>query len=137
MATVEQYQKMTIQERRSRYFSLEFRKRKVSEIERNLVSVSEVAREYQVSRTSIHRWIYKYSKMRKKQERQVVESKSDTKKLETLRKRIKDLEQMLGEKQAEVMILNKMIDLTEEETGLDIKKKGQKRSSGTGSGKKS
>ena len=137
MATVEQYQRMSIRERRTRYFSPDFKKRKVSEIERNLVSISEVAREYQVSRTSIHEWIYKYSKMRKKQERQVVESKSDTKKLETLRKRIKDLEQMLGEKQAEVMILNKMIDLTEEETGLDIKKKGQKRLSGSGSGKKS
>jgi transposase len=137
MATVEQYQKMTSRERRNRYFSPDFKKRKVSEIDRNLVSISEVAREYQVSQTSIYRWIYKYSKMRKKQEKQVVESKSDTKKLAELREKIKELEQMLGQKEAEVMILNKMIELTEEETGMEIKKKGLKRFSGSGPGKKS
>lgn len=135
MATVEQYQKMTTLERRSRYFSVEFKKRKVSEIERNLVSIAEVAREYQVSKTSIHRWIYQYSKMRKKQEKQVVELDSDTRKLAELRNKIKELEQMLGQKEAEVMVLKKMIDLAEEESGLDIKKKGLKRSSGSGSEK--
>jgi transposase len=136
MATVEQYQKMTTRERRTRYFSTDFKKRKVSEIERNLVSISEVSREYQVSLTSVYRWIYKYSKMRKKQEKQVVESQSDTRKLAELRQKIKELEQMLGQKEAEVMILNKMIELTEEETGLDIKKKGLKASFGSGPGKK-
>src|SRR3954469_10356103 len=102
MATVEQYEKMTKRERRNRYFSPEFKKRKVSEIDRNLVSISEVAREYQLSLTSVYRWIYKYSKMRKKQEKQVVESQSDTKKLIELRQKIKELEQMLGQKEAEV-----------------------------------
>ena len=137
MATVEQYQKMTSRERQSRYFSPEFKKRKVLELERNLVTIAEVSREYQVSSTAIYKWIYKYSKMRKKQERQVVESKSDTKKLEELRRKVKELEQMLGQKEAEVMILNKMIELTEEETGMDIKKKGLKRLHGSGPGKKS
>lgn len=136
MATVSQYQKMSRSERINRFFSPEFKKRKVSEIERNLVSISEVAREYQVSHTSIYRWIYKYSKMRKKQEKQVVESKSDTRKFAELRDRIKQLEQMLGQKEAEVMILNKMIDLAEEESGVEIKKKDLNRSSGTGSAKK-
>jgi len=46
--------------RQNRYFSKEFRKKKVEEIEQGLTSIAEISREYEVSRTSIYKWIYAY-----------------------------------------------------------------------------
>ena len=123
MATIDQVEKMGVRERQNRYFSPEFKRKKVSEIERRLVSVSEVCREYQVSHTAIYKWIYKYSKMRKKKERQVVESQSDTVKIVELKKKIRELEQLVGQKQVEVEFFKKLIEITEEDLDIDIKKR--------------
>ena len=137
MATVEQFEKMSVRERRCRYFSPEFKRKKVSEIDRNLVTVSELCREYQVSRTAVYKWIYIYSKMKKKKEKMVVESESDTRKIADLKKKIRDLERLVGQKQVEVEFLNKMIEITEEDLNIDIKKKASsKLSSGSGSDEK-
>lgn len=120
-------------ERFCRYFSEEFKRQKVREIERNQVSIGELAKEYQVSRTSIYRWLFKYSKMIKKAERQVVERKSDTRKIQELKERIKELERAVGQKQLLIEFQQKMIDLAEETYDVDIKKKlSSKLSSGTG-----
>ena len=117
----------------SRYFSEDFKRQKVREIERNQVSIGELSKEYQVSRTSIYRWLFKYSKMIKKAERQVVERKSDTRKIQELKERIKELERVVGQKQLLIEFQKKMIDLAEETYDVDIKKKlSSKLSSGTG-----
>ena len=123
MATIEQFEKMTQRERNNRYFSVEFKRKKVSEIDRNLVTIAEVCREYQVSRTAVQNWINTYSKMRKKEEKLVFESESDTRKIAELKKKISELERLLGQKQVEVEFLNKMIEITEEDHKIDIKKK--------------
>lgn len=137
MATIDQFQKLTTRERRSRYFSEDFRRRKVSEIERNLVTISEVAREYQLSRTAVYQWCYKYSIMRKKKEKLVYESESDTRKIGELKEKIKELERLVGQKQVEVEFLNKLIEITEEDLDIDIKKKAVlKLSSGSGASEK-
>lgn len=133
MANLEKYYDIDRAQRQHRYFSESFRKKKVQEIEKNLVTVSEICKEYQVSRTTIYRWIYKYSSMRKKQERQVVEAKSDTIKIKYLQSRIKELEQIVGQKQILIDFKEKMIELAEEQYGIDIKKKcGSKALSGSG-----
>lgn len=108
--------------RQNRYFSEEFRKKKVEEIEQGLTTIAEISREYEVSRTSIYKWIYAYSMHRKRQVKQVVEAKSDTRKIKELKKRIKDLERLLGQKQFEVEFKETMIELAEERFGIDIKK---------------
>lgn len=133
MANLINYHNLDERQRRFRYFSESFRKKKVEEIEKNLVTISEICKEYQVSRTSIYKWIYKYSSMRKKQERQVVELKSDTIKIKHLKARIKELEQIVGQKQIMIDFKEKMIELAEEQYGIDIKKKyGSKVLSGSG-----
>ena len=83
MATKEKYieKKQTNSLREMRYFSEDFKRNKVREIEKNLTSVSEVHREYNVSRAALYKWIYKYSMNMKKGVRQVIESNSDTKKI--------------------------------------------------------
>ena len=70
-----------------RYFSDDFKRKKVRELERNLTSITDICKTYSVSRTSVYRWIYKYSAMAKKQVKQVVESKSDTQKIRALEER--------------------------------------------------
>ena len=115
MANLVNYQSQERVQRQYRYFSEPFKRKKVEEIEKNLVSIADISREYQVSRTSIHRWIYKYSLMRKKQERQIVESKSDTLKIKQLQARVKELEQIVGQKQILIDFKEKMIEIAEEQ----------------------
>lgn len=133
MARIEQL-KLTVKERQSRYFSEEFKRKKVEEIEKKVSTIAEICREYAVSPTSVYKWIYRYSVMRKKGVKMVVESQSDTAKIEALKKHISELEQLLGQKQFEVEFLEKQIQIASEQYGIDFKKKrsGQ-RSSGSGS----
>lgn len=106
-----------------RSFSDSFKVDIVKQIEQNLITVSQVSKEYKVSRSAIYKWIYKYSNTLKKGVRYVVEPESDTKKVEHLRERLKEVERNLGQKQLQIDFLNKMIELASEEYGLDIKKK--------------
>jgi transposase-like protein len=115
-----------------RSFSEEFKKNKIRELERNITSVCDICATYSVSRTSVYRWIYKYSVMAKKQVKQVVEAKSDTRKIQALEDRIKELERIVGQKQLLLEFKDKMIEIAEADYGVDIKKKvGSKLSSGT------
>lgn len=132
MATLSKF-KQTRLERQNRYFSEEFKKQKVREIEKNLCSVNDISKEYEVTRTAIYKWIYKYSAMRKKGVKQVIESESDTKKIKALKERVSELERALGQKQLMIDFQSKVIDLAEEEYQVDIKKKfGSKPSYGSG-----
>ena len=122
----------------NRSFSEEFKKEKVRELERNISSVSDICKTYTVSRTSVYRWIYKYSAMAKKQVKQIIEAKSDTRKIRALEERIKELERIVGQKQLLLEFNEKMIEIAEATYGVDIKKKvGSKLSSGTISTEKS
>lgn len=132
MATIEKFDQRT-KIRQMRYFSEGFKKQKVRDIERNLCKVRDICKEYEVSDTAVYNWIYKYSAMRKKVERQVVESESDTKKILALREHVKELERIIGQKQLLIDFQEKVIELAEQEYKLDIKKKfGGKPLSGTG-----
>ncbi len=118
----------------SRYFSEAFKRKIVGELDKKLISVSDVCTEYQVSSPAVYKWIYKYSLMRKKSIRMVVEADSDTAKLKAMRAHIADLERLLGQKQFEIDFVNKQMELAGEQYGVDLKKKvsGQ-HSSGSGS----
>lgn len=117
---------------RNRYFSEDFKIKRVRELENNLISISDICKTYHVSRTAVYRWIYKYSAMAKRGEKQVVESKSDTRKIQLLEERIKELERALGQKQMLLDIKDKMIEIAEQTYDIDIKKKlASKASSGS------
>jgi transposase-like protein len=136
MATISDYEKLTVRERQNRFFNESFKRSKVSEIDRNILSVSELCKEYQVSRSSVYKWIYKYSQMRKRENKQVIEPESETRKVLLLKQEVAELQRVIGEKQLKMDFLEKMIELTEEEYGLDIKKKFTARpSSGSGTTK--
>ena len=115
--------KMTRQERQNRYFSESFKVKKVQEIERGISKIAAICKEYEVSDTAVRKWILKYSTMKKKTEKMVVESKSDTQTIIELKKQIADLERRLGQKQVQLDFKDTMIDLAEEIYKIDIKKK--------------
>ena len=124
--------------KQTRHFSEDFKRKRVKELENNLTSIADICRTYDISRTSIYRWIYKFSVMAKKEVRQIVEAKSDTKKIQLLEERIKELERALGQKQMMIDIKDKMIEIAEETYDIDIKKKlASKASSGSGTTGKS
>ena len=133
MAKLQDFSKETPQ-RINRYFSESFKRKKVREIEKNISTVLEISREYEVSATAVYKWLNKYSRNRKRGVKQVVELMSDTRKIQNLKARIRELEQMLGQKQFEIEFKSKMIDIAEEMYDIDIKKKlGSKPSPGSGS----
>jgi transposase len=106
-----------------RSFSPEFRRKKVEEIECRISTVSEISREYQVTRAAVYKWIAQYSSTMKKKERLIVEAESDTRKLAAFQQRIAELERLLGQKQIQLEFMEKIIDIAEETYQVDIKKK--------------
>jgi len=138
MAKTEQLIVSEIEKRKQRYFSEEFKRQKVEEIERGISKVSQISRIYEVSAVAIYKWIYKYSLMRKKGIRMIVEAQSDTVKIEALRKRVAELEQALGQKQFQIEFMEKQFDIARSQYGVDLKKKASgRRCYGTGKTDKS
>jgi transposase-like protein len=111
-----------LHERRIRRFSTEWKEKKVREIVEGRSSPSEICKAYELSRTSIYKWLDLYSG-KQKPERTIVESKSDTTKILALQKRIAELERALGQKQILLEFKDKMIELAEDTYKVDIKKK--------------
>lgn len=109
--------------RQRRTFSPTLRKEVVRLIESGKLSVTGATREYQVSATSIYRWIHRYSIYNKKGAVLVVDKDSHSKKLERLQQKIAELEQAVGHKQMQIDYYKKFIDLASEEVGEDLKKK--------------
>ena len=107
----------------TRYFSEDFKKKKVAELDKKLITIAEICRQYTVSTTAVYKWIYKYSLMKKKAVKMVIEAESDTARIQALKQHISELEQLLGQKQFEVDFLKKQIQLASQQFGIDLKKK--------------
>jgi transposase len=105
-----------------RFFSEEFKKVKVQEIESRQITIAKIVSLYGVSRTSVNKWVRKYSTHYKKATRLVVELESESKKTERLLKEVAELERKVGQKQLEIDYLKKLIEISSEELGIDLKK---------------
>ena len=123
MSILDSFDFLTPEQRQNRYFSEEFKKQKVADIEKKLITIGQLCRQYQVSRTAVAKWLNKYSPMRKKKERMVYESDSDSHRVKQMQERIKELERAVGQKQLKIDFLEKMIEIAGNELKVDIKKK--------------
>lgn len=108
--------------RQNRVFSEGIRKSTVQDIERGKCTVIQASKELSVSSQTIYRWIYRFSRHLVKNRVMVVEDKSEAYRSLDLEKRIKELEAAVGRKQMEIDLLNKVIDLANEEFKTDLKK---------------
>jgi transposase-like protein len=109
--------------RQLRTFSKDFKIKKVRELEQRITTVSEISKQYEVSCTSVYRWLNLYGKDYMKATKVIVEAQSDTRKIVDLKAKIAELELIVGQKQVQLEFKDKMIDLAEETYGVDIKKK--------------
>jgi hypothetical protein len=77
---------------------------------------------YGISNSLIYNWIYKFSTFNEKGFRVVEMKESNIDKLKHLEQKIKELEQIVGQKQIKIDYLEKMIDIAKEDLNIDIKK---------------
>ena len=80
----EQKEKLQIQNKYNRKFSESFKKEKVKQLVAKQISIKELSELYGVSRTSIYKWLYKYSPHHKRGTVQVVEMESEALKTKVL-----------------------------------------------------
>lgn len=114
--------KSTVHLQPKRYFSETFKKTRVKEYETGEFTVNEISRLFSIKEGVIYRWIHQYSHYNKKKLRVVEMEESSTKKIKDLSTRISELERMLGQKQIRIDLLEKMIELAEQDLGIDVKK---------------
>src|SRR6476646_9699997 len=91
--------------RNTRYFSEDFKRKKVKELDKRITSIADICKEYEVSNTAVYKWVYKYSLMRKKGVKMVVEPESDTARIKALKQHISELEQLLGKSSLKLTLL--------------------------------
>ena len=113
-----------------RVFSEEFKKAWIKEYESGKFTVNEIGRLFGIQKPVIYRLIYKHSAYNKKSVKVVEMNESSTKKLKDFELRIKELEQIVGQKQLKIDYLEKMIELAKEEFNIDIKKNSDTLQSG-------
>lgn len=108
--------------RNRRVFSDTFKRARVKEIEQCLVSVTELAKLYDVSKQSVYRWLYKYSTNHQKGVVQVVQMESESQRTKALLKRVAELEQVVGQKQLHIDYYEKLVEISSKELKIDLKK---------------
>jgi transposase-like protein len=113
---------MKRQQKMHRTFSSAFKREKVELIDSGKITIKELSKIYEVSKTAVYKWKRQYSKL-EKTERLVVEKISEEKKNIELLGRIRDLEQIIGKKQLELDYYKAAIGVLSEEEGEDILKK--------------
>lgn len=119
------------QEKYNRTFSDEFKKSKVKDIQKGLIKIPDLCKMYEVSRTSVYRWVYLYSDQAPGT-KTVMQMESEQHKTLLLLEQVRELERIIGQKQMEIDFLNKSFELAGAELGYDIKKKyAPPRSNGT------
>lgn len=128
-----QKEKLQIKSKYNRYFSESFKKEKINQLVAKQVSIKELSDLYDVSRTTLYKWLYQYSPHHKRGTKQVIEMESEALKTKALLAKVAELERALGRKQLEIDFNNKLIELASEAIGYDIKKKhGRRPSNGSG-----
>lgn len=108
--------------RKQRKYSIEFKKRIVSDFESGKFSVQQLEKLHGIGNPIIYRWIYKFSTFNEKGFRVVEMKDSSNKKMKELEAQIKELERAVGRKQIKIDYLEKMMDIVKEELDIDIKK---------------
>lgn len=121
--------------RQSRIFSEEFKKAKVRDLVEKQITVMQLCSLYEVSRTTIYKWLYRYSPDHNRGTTLVVQMESESYKTKLLLEKMAELERIIGQKQIEIDFLNKVLDVGSAELGFDLKKNFNTLPSNGGAGK--
>ena len=105
-----------------RIFSVELKKKIIKDIDEGKTNITGAGWEYQVSNVAIYRWLKKYSAHLHPSTTIVMQMDSEQYRSRELEKKIAELESVIGRKQMEIDYLNKLIELSEKDLGIDLKK---------------
>lgn len=105
-----------------RVFSESFKRDKVRLYETGKMSVSQLTKLYEISETTLYRWISKY-RLTPVSERIVVETDSDYLKLVELHNRVESMERLIGNQQMQIEYLQALLIVASEHYNEDIEKK--------------
>jgi transposase len=106
----------------NRIFSEDFKKQKVKELDDKTISICQLVTLYSISRTTVYKWLAKYSVHYHKETKMVVQMESETHKLQAVLQRQAELERIIGQKQMEIDYLNKLLEIGSHELKIDLKK---------------
>jgi transposase-like protein len=106
----------------NRIFSEDFKKQKVKELDDKTISICQLVTLYSISRTTVYKWLAKYSVHYHKETKMVVQMESETHKLQSVLQRQAELERIIGQKQLEIDYLNKLLEIGSHELKIDLKK---------------
>lgn len=115
--------KLELNDNCNRTFSKEFKKEKVKELINKQISIKEICEIYSVSRTSVYNWLYLFSPHHNRGTKQVIEMESEGARTKKLLAKVAELHRIIGQKQLMIDYQSKLIELTSEQLGYDIKKK--------------
>jgi transposase len=113
---------MTVEERRRRRFSDEFRKSQVALYEAGKITIADICRLHQVKRENVMRWVKRFGTKPRK-EQIVVSFGSEFDRLRELEKENKKLLGIIGQQQVELLYQRSLIDLAKDKLGEDFEKK--------------
>jgi transposase-like protein len=113
-----------LNENYNRTFSDEFKKSVVKDLVKGLVKIKDVCELHNVTRTSVYKWLYLYSNT-PKGTKTVIQMESEAHKTKELYDRVSRLERVIGQKQLEIDYLSKLIQISSEDLGFDLKKKAE------------
>ena len=105
-------------------YSTAFKRKVVEEIESGKYSIGECQRIYDIRGTStIKRWLKKLGREHLLPRMVRIEMKGEPDKIKELERQKRELESALAQAHLKILSLETMIDIAEEQLGIDIKKK--------------
>lgn len=113
---------MTTEERRRRRFSEDFRKEQVRLIESGKTTVGEISKLYQVKVSSVSRWLFKYGK-KEVPGKIIISNGKEFDRIRDLEKENRNLLELMGKQQVELIYKEGLIRLAKEKLGEDFEKK--------------
>lgn len=113
---------MTVEERRRRRFTENFRKEQVKKIESGELSVEEVSRLYEIQQKNVRLWLKKYG-IKKIPKQIIISTSKDYNRVKDLEQEVAKLKQIIADQQIELIKTKSVVLLAEEKLGTSFEKK--------------
>jgi transposase-like protein len=116
-----------------RIFSQAFKQQVVDSLNSKSTTIAAVSAQYDLRPSVLYKWLHRYSPPHFHQgTRMVIEHESDSLAADALRKRVAELERLVGQKQVQLEYLEQIIAQASASYGVDLKKNsGTKPSNGS------
>lgn len=108
--------------KQNRTFSTALKKKIVSDLDKHHTSIKEICDLYEVTRTSVYKWLSMYSSEYQRETKTVVQMESEAQKTKDLYAENQRLLAALGRKQLEIDYLHQLITVADEALATDLKK---------------